>query len=75
MSAIEFLNQHDTIDFNTWLKKGVQYFSKNDVELIRGMIYDDKYEEYMDREKFIPKTFHNSNQEPVFAELSKTLTS
>jgi hypothetical protein len=27
MSAIEFLNQHDTIDFNTWLKKGVQYFS------------------------------------------------
>lgn len=48
MSAIEFLNQHDTIDFNTWLKKGVQYFSKNDVEVIRSLIFNDKYEEYMD---------------------------
>lgn len=28
MSAIEFLNEHDTIDFNLWFKKGIQYFNK-----------------------------------------------
>ena len=28
MSAIEFLNEHDTIDYNLWIKKGIQYFNK-----------------------------------------------
>lgn len=73
MSAIEFLNQHDTIDFNTWLKKGVQYFQRSDLKVIRESIFSDKFEEFQKRENFIPLGFHNCNQETAYNELSETL--
>ena len=35
VSSIEFLNKHDTIDYNTWIKKGIPYYKEEEIKRIQ----------------------------------------
>lgn len=41
--AIEFLNKEDTIDFNKWIKKGLNYFNEKTKKKLKDEIFNDKF--------------------------------